>query len=41
VAVVDTAAAGDVLGTCFTEIGPVELKGVGAAMDLYAARRSA
>ena len=37
-AVVDTAADG--LGTTFTQIGPVELKGVDGAMGLYAARRA-
>jgi adenylate cyclase len=39
-AVVDTAGAGDGLGATFTEIGPVELKGVAGAMGLYAARRT-
>ena len=38
-AVVDTVAAGNGRGATFTEIGPVELKGVGGAMDLFAARR--
>lgn len=38
-AVVDTAAASKGLGTTFTQIGPVELKGVAGAMDLFAARR--
>jgi adenylate cyclase len=37
-AVVDTAADG--LGTTFTQIGPVELKGMDGAMGLYAARRA-
>jgi adenylate cyclase len=38
-AVVDTAAQSDSLGTTFTQIGPVELKGVDGAMGLFAARR--
>jgi adenylate cyclase len=38
-AVVDAVAAGDGLGATFTEIGPVELKGVGGPMGLYAAHR--
>jgi adenylate cyclase len=38
-AVVDTAGASESLGTTFTQIGPVELKGVDGAMGLYAARR--
>ena len=38
-AVVDTAASSESLGTTFTQIGPVELKGVDGAMGLYAARR--
>ena len=39
-AVVDAVAAADGGGASFAGIGPVELKGVGGAMDLYAARRS-
>jgi adenylate cyclase len=38
-AVVDTAGGSEGLGANFTQIGPVELKGVDGAMDLYAARR--
>jgi adenylate cyclase len=38
-AVVDTAGESEGLGTTFTQIGPVELKGVDGAMGLYAARR--
>ena len=38
-AVVDTASEREGLGTTFTQIGPVELKGVDGAMGLYAARR--
>lgn len=38
-AVVDAVAAGNGLGATFTEIGPVELKGVGGPMGLYAAHR--
>ena len=37
--VVDTAGGSDGLGTTFSQIGPVELKGVDGAMGLYAARR--
>ena len=38
-AVVDTVAEGSEGGAAFAGIGPVELKGVPGAMDLYAARR--
>jgi adenylate cyclase len=38
-AMVDAAGAGGGLGTTFTQIGPVELKGVDGAMGLYSARR--
>jgi adenylate cyclase len=38
-AVVDTAGESDALGATFTQIGPVELKGVDGAMGLFAARR--
>ena len=38
-AVVDTAGSNEGLGATFTQIGPVELKGVDGAMGLYAARR--
>jgi len=38
-AVVDTAGSKEGLGATFTQIGPVELKGVDGAMGLYAARR--
>jgi adenylate cyclase len=38
-AVVDTIAAGSGSGAAFAGIGPVELKGVAGAMDLFAARR--
>jgi adenylate cyclase len=38
-AVVDSVAAGSGGGAAFTQIGPVELKGVDGAMGLYAARR--
>jgi adenylate cyclase len=39
-AVVDTAGESSGLGTTFTQIGPVELKGVDGAMGLYSARRT-
>jgi adenylate cyclase len=38
-AVVDAATAGDGTGASFTDIGPVELKGVDGAMGLFAAHR--
>jgi adenylate cyclase len=38
-AVVDAAGADNGLGATFTEIGPVELKGVAGTMGLYSARR--
>jgi adenylate cyclase len=38
-AVVDTAGESDGLAATFTQIGPVELKGVDGAMGLYAAHR--
>ncbi len=38
-AVVDAAGESEGLGTTFTQIGPVELKGVAGATDLYSARR--
>jgi class 3 adenylate cyclase len=38
--VVDAAQAAEARGVAFREIGPVELKGIGSAVNLHAAHRA-